>query len=334
MRRRPLATRGVRPALVTAGAALTAAALAACSSGSYTPTVVPTPRPTSTQAQGSSPAASCSTATQSFDPLPSLPAADSIRDSGMRKILDAGRIRVGVSADTYLFGSTNPETGAIEGFDIDLARYVAEKMFGDPSKVQLVVISAAERLSLLQSGRLDMVARNFSMTCDRWKDIAFSAEYYRSGQTLLVSSDLKGAENATFATVKGLRVCAPTATSSLSLLRQQAERYDLKPVEATNHTGCLVKFQQGEADAITGDDTVLAGLAAQDPYTVVSKAKLLTTEPYGLGVNKDNVYLARYLNRAIAEYESSGRWKKSYDTWLAATLGTAPAPPTPRYGRS
>ncbi|MBB2986286.1 glutamate ABC transporter substrate-binding protein [Terracoccus luteus] len=334
MTRRPRAVRRARAGLVTAGAALTTAALAACSSGGYTPTAVPTPRPTATQAQGNSPAASCSTATQSYDPLPSLPAADSIRDAGLRKILDAGRIRVGVSADTYLFGSTNPKTGAIEGFDIDLARYVAERLFGDPGKVQLVVISAADRLPLLQSGRIDMVARNFSMTCDRWDDIAFSAEYYRSGQTLLVSSDLKDAENATFATVKGLRVCAPTGTSSLALLRQQAERYDLKPVDAPNHTGCLVRFQQGEADAITGDDTVLAGLAAQDPYTVVSKAKLVTTEPYGLGVNKDDVYLARYLNRAIAEYESSGRWKKSYDTWLADTLGQAPAPPTPRYGRS
>ena len=92
-----------------------------------------------------------------------------------------------MSADTLLFGARNPLTGGIEGFDIDLARAVADYLLGDPTKVQLVVITAADRIPALKDGRVDMVARNMTMTCDRWKEIAFSAEYYRAGQKVLLS---------------------------------------------------------------------------------------------------------------------------------------------------
>ncbi len=67
-------------------------------------------------------------------------------------------------------------------------------------------------------------------------------------------------------------------------------------VTAANHTGCLAKFQSGEADAITGDDTVLAGLAAQDPYAVVPEQDAFTDEPYGIAVNAENEDLVRFIN--------------------------------------
>ena len=62
--------------------------------------------------------------------------------------------------------------------------------------------------------------------------------------------------------LKGKKVCAPQGTSTLDKLRTVS---GVEAVPAKDHTGCLVLFQQGKADAITGDDIVLAGLAAQDP---------------------------------------------------------------------
>ena len=85
-------------------------------------------------------------------------------------------------------------------------------------------------------------------------------------------------------------------------------------------------------DAITGDDTVLAGLAAQDPYAqVVGTA--FTAEPYGLGVNAKNVDLVQFVNGVLARAKADGRWAAAYDRWLAGALGPAPAPPAPVYGR-
>ena len=93
-------------------------------------------------------------------------------------------------------------------------------------------------------------------------------------------------------------------------------------------------FQQGAVDAITGDDTVLAGLAAQDPYAAVVQAPAFTAEPYGLGVNQEHVDFVRFVNGVLEQMRADGRWTKSYNTWLADALGKAPAPPEPVYGRA
>ena len=89
-------------------------------------------------------------------------------------------------------------------------------------------------------------------------------------------------------------------------------------------------LQQGKADAITGDDTVLAGLAAQDPNTVITSAKAITVEPYGLGFNKADVYLVRYVNRVIADLVADGQWKAIYNRWLAAAARPGAGSPDPR----
>ena len=319
------------------------AALAGCSGVTYAETPLPTAAAPSSSGGSSStapstpstPAPACDDATRSYDPLPSLPSRSTITDAKMRELYRKGYITVGVSADTYLFGARDPFTGTLEGFDIDMARAVAKAIFGDPGKVQFRVITATERLPLLEDKSVDMVARNMSMTCDRWNDIAFSAEYYRSGQKVLVGKNLPNAANLALADLKGKRVCAPSGTTSLAKLQQVAKQSGDGPVAVTapNHTGCLVLFQQGKADAITGDDTVLAGLAAQDPNTVVTKAKAITVEPYGLGFNKADTYLARFVNRVIADLEADGQWKAIYNRGLAGPLGPAPAPPAPVYGR-
>lgn len=324
------------PTLRRSITALTAAvgltALAACSSVTYTPTAVPSTSTTPPASAAPASPATCKNATQTYDPLASVPSSASISDTKMRQIISRGSLIVGVSADTYLLGARNPLNGDIEGFDIDIANAVAASIFGEAADhVTVRVITAADRIPVLENESVDMVVRNMSMTCSRWDDIAFSAEYYRSGQKLLVTkpTDRKSVSTG-LKDLNGERVCAPTGTSSLDKLR---EYENVKVVTAPNHTGCLVLFQQGQADAITGDDTVLAGLAAQDPYTVVTTAPAVTVEPYGIGLHKDDRYFARYVNAVLAEMKANGQWKAIYDKWLAAPLGPAPAPPTAVYGR-
>jgi polar amino acid transport system substrate-binding protein len=181
---------------------------------------------------------------------------------------------------------------------------------------------------LLQKDEVDVVVRNMTINCTRWEDIAFSAEYYASGQKIMVR---RGSDITGLSTLAGHRVCAPTGTSSLDNLRRLAPK--AVAVEAPNHTSCLLKFQQGDVDAITGDDTVLAGLASQDPYAVVLKGKPFTSEPYGIGVNKDHVDLVRFINGVLEKMRSDGAWENSYRTWLAPTLGRSPGQPRPEYGR-
>lgn len=322
-----------RSRLLAIVAAASTLGLTACAGGNYVDTPLPTaasssatPSPTSTPAP-----VTCTNATQSYDPLGSIPASGQITDSAMRTILRRGYLRVGVSADSYLLAAYNPIDGQIEGFDIDIAKTIAKAMFGSESKLRLVVITAGERISALQSGEVDLVARNMTMTCGRWKDIGFSSEYYHAGQKVLVTRDSTA---QTLEDLKGGYVCAPTGTTSLTKLQEvNAKIGGITIVPASNHTGCLVLFQQGRANAITGDDTVLAGLAAQDPYAKVTDAAAITDEPYGLGIAKDNVYFIRYVNAVLEQIRSDGEWKAIYNRWFAASLGKAPNPPAPVYGR-
>lgn len=299
--------------------------LVACTA---TPTPVPAlpePPPDTTPPVATGP--TCDNATQSYAPGP-LPGPDALpAGSTMAAIKSRGRLVVGISSDTYLLGSRNPQTGIIEGFDIDMAHAVAQAIFGPDARAQLRVISAADRIPLLKAHEVDLVVRAMTMTCDRWEQIAFSAEYYRAGQKLMVR---RGSGITDLASLAERRVCAPRGTSTLTQIRQLAPRANVVP--ADTHTGCLVLFQQGRVDAITGDDTVLAGLAAQDPYAVVLPGDTFSEEPYGIGVPGDQIDMVRFVNGVLERMRADGRWQASYDRWLRPTLGEG-RQPTPVYGR-
>ncbi|MDF8264474.1 glutamate ABC transporter substrate-binding protein [Luteipulveratus flavus] len=303
--------------------------VAGCSSGDYADTQVPAAaRTSSAPAAAPKPATSCGNPVASYAPDGALPSPSALPPgSTMDRIRQRGRLIAGVSADSLQLGARNPVTGAIEGFDIDMLHAVSQAIFGDPDKIEFRVISTADRLPVLEKGQVDIVARAMTINCERWQQIAFSSEYYRAGQKVLVPL---GSKATGLESLGGKRVCAPTGSTSLDALRRYPS---VVPVPAGTHTGCLVLFQQGKADAITGDDTVLAGLAAQDPYASVVRMKAFTTEPYGLGIPQGERDFVQFVNGVLDKMRTDGRWKASYDRWLK-DLGPAPAPPKAVYGRT
>lgn len=295
---------------------------------STSPSPTPTPAPSATDIVS----ANC---LQSYAPPDAMPAPGRMPSgSHMSTIQQRGRLIAGVSADSLLLGARNPVSGDIEGFDIDLLHAVSQAIFGDPDKITLKVITSGQRLEVLQEGLVDVVARNMTITCERWDDIAFSSEYYRSGQKVLVPKGQAAQSGGPIGGIKdlaGKKVCAPDPSTSMTKLRTFK---DVEAVGADTHTGCLVLFQRGAVDAITGDDTVLAGLARQDPFAEVVQAPAFTAEPYGLGVNREHVDFVRFVNGVLAQMRADGRWTTSYNRWFADALGKAPAPPEPVYGRA
>jgi polar amino acid transport system substrate-binding protein len=322
---------GLERRALLAGVVLTLCSLlGACAVFGTDETSVPAPAASPTpSAAAPAAAAPCDDATTSYAPSSLAGSDDLPSGSTMAAIKKRGRLIAGVSADSYLLGARDPLNGKIQGFDIDFVRAMAKAILGDADRYQLVVITAAQRIPALQSGQVDLVARAMTMTCDRWKQIAFSSEYYRAGQKIMVRA---GSKATTLADLAGQRVCAPLGTSSMdNLVRLQPKAV---AVGSDSHTGCLVLFQQGQVDAITGDDTVLAGLAAQDPYAEVPDQKAFTAEPYGLGVNAKNVDLVRFVNARLAQMREDGEWTAIYNRWFVGPLGPAPAPPRAVYGRS
>ncbi|AQA01239.1 ABC transporter substrate-binding protein [Mycobacterium sp. MS1601] len=245
--------------------------------------------------------------------------------SSMAAIQERGRLVVGVDQNTFLFGFRNPSTGQLEGFDIDIAHEIARAIFGDPDRVDLRVVDASQREAALQSGQVDLVVRTFSITCARKQNIGFSTVYYNAEQRVLA---LKGAGIDSAATdLLGKRVCAVNGTTSMATLYNLQKRPEL--VGVSSWTDCLVMLQQGQVDAISTDDAVLAGLARQDP-TVEMMGDSLGVEPYGVGVRLENVDLVRFVNAVLERMRDDGTWERLYARHLQS-FGPSPGPPAPRY---
>jgi polar amino acid transport system substrate-binding protein len=245
--------------------------------------------------------------------------------STMAAIAERGRLIVGVDQNTNPFGFRNPSSGLLEGFDIDVAREIARAIFGDPDRIDLRVVEAGERESELQSGEVDVVVRTYSITCERKKIVAFSTTYFTAHQKILV---VKGSGIDSAAALSGKRVCAVTGTTSVATLLALESKPTVTAV--TSWTDCLVMLQQGQVDAISTDDSVLAGLKEQDPNVEIV-GDSMGDEPYGVGINKEQSDLVRFVNGVLDQMRADGTWKRLYEARLGSLLGPTPEPPTARY---
>jgi polar amino acid transport system substrate-binding protein len=251
------------------------------------------------------------------------PNASSLRPSGppqvtsgsfMAKIRARGYLIAGVDQSTYHFGFLNPLTGNIEGFDIDMVRAVAKAIFGksDPSTIHFKAISDEQRIPDIANGTVDIVAHTMTITCDRLKLIDFSSVYFQAQQKVLV---LKTSHAASLAALRGQKVCATTGSDSVDTIHAAGAI----PVQVPYWTDCLVKLQQNDVAAVSTDDSILDGLAAQDPWTKII-GQGLTKEPYGLAISKQHPEFVRFVNAVLAQLRADGQWKSIYQQWL----GTPP----------
>jgi len=316
------ATRGLRLALVTAAAA--GLLLGACSrpANMEPPHVdVPTPLPSGIDF---TPEASPAAPDNSCNPLASYNPGSVTAEQARANLNDPGQISIGVSQSTNLMGYLEGDT--LVGFDIDIATAMVQAVMGDATKVKWVPMTSGEREQALADGRVDMVVRTMSITCERWENVEFSTEYYRAGQRLLVTKD-SGIEGLAQMT-KDQSVC--TGASSTSVGNIAAVNAEVQPVTVPDFNDCLVLLQQGTVDAIAIDDTILAGMAVQDP-TLQIVGDTFSQESYGIAFAKGDTDLARFVNGALEGVRANGAWQTAYDKWLKGPLGTDAAPVTVDY---
>jgi polar amino acid transport system substrate-binding protein len=244
------------------------------------------------------------------------------------RIKARGKLIAGVSADTLLFGARNSLTGKLQGLDVDLVRQLAITIFGsnaNDERVQFRVITYADRIPLLESGSIDVVAHTMTINCARWNRIAFSSEYYSAGQQLLVKSDSTAKEIEELP--KGSRVCVPSGGTSVENLAKFTDNA-FKPVQVDDITECLVLMQQGAADAVLSDDTVVKGMARQDPYVKVV-GRFLSEEPYGIGFNAADTDLVQVTNAMLDSIRTGG----TFASILTANSLPTDALPSPNTSR-
>jgi polar amino acid transport system substrate-binding protein len=284
-------------------------------------------RPPTTTTTAPAAPVDCGNPVASYAPDSPLPAPGNMPGgSFMAAIRQRGRLIAGVSADTLLFGYRNPLTGRLEGFDIDLIRQVAAAIFGDPNRVEYKVLTYAQRIPALTDGSVDIVADVMTVNCERWQQIAFSSQYFDAGQKILVRSDSPATG---IADMDGKRMCAATGSTNIENLKNYPK---VKVTPVDDISDCMVLFQQGAVDSVTGDDTVLAGFVAQDPYAKIVGPPL-TSEPYGLGIARTHPEFVRFVNSILERMRADGTWTQMYQQWLHPTAAP-PSPPPAVYGRN
>jgi polar amino acid transport system substrate-binding protein len=258
--------------------------------------------------------------TASLRPFPNKAEAD----AAVADIRARGRLIVGLDIGSNLFSFRDPLTGEITGFDVDIAGEIARDIFGAPSHVEYRILSSEERMTALQHSEVDVVVKTMTITCERRKLVNFSTVYLDANQRILAPRD---SPIVKVGDLSGKRVCVARGTTSLQRIRE----IDPQPVivSVVSWADCLVAMQQREIDAVSTDDSILAGLVEEDPYLHIVGPNM-ATQPYGIGINLNNTGLVRFVNGTLERIRRDGTWNTLYRKWLTV-LGPAPDPPTPRY---
>jgi polar amino acid transport system substrate-binding protein len=254
--------------------------------------------------------------------------APSTSDAGpnVSAIQARGYLVAGIDTNSYLWGSRNPATGDPQGFDIDLVHALAGAILGDPSKVKLLAVPTDQRVNALENGKVDVVVRTFTHNCPRESQVTFSADYFVTGQQILVpgTSTITGLNDS----IKDKHIC--TATGSTAEDQLKTTPYAKQEVPVANQLDCLVLMQLGQVDATITDGALAAGQKAQDPTLKILDGTL-DTEYYAVAVKHGSTDLAARINAVLQSYIAGGKWEQSYQKWIYPVTKQNLNPPQAHY---
>ncbi|MFE7960916.1 glutamate ABC transporter substrate-binding protein [Streptomyces sp. NPDC057413] len=216
------------------------------------------------------------------------------------------KIKIGIKYDQPGLGLKEPN-GDFSGFDVDVATYIAGQLGYKPDQIQFVETKSADRENALARGDVKFIVATYSITPKRQAKVDFAGPYLLAHQDLLIKKDSdisKGTD------LNGKKLCSVTGSTSAQNVQQKiAPKAQLK--EYSGYSECIAGLQSGAVDAVTTDDSILAGFAAQDKYKGQFKLAglKLSNENYGVGVKKGDTELGNKINKAIEQMESSGAWE-------------------------
>lgn len=229
----------------------------------------------------------------------------------LSKIKQRDKVIIGVKYDTKPFGYIN-ENQELVGFDIDLAKAIAKNLLGDENKVEFKQVTPSNRILALNSNQVDMVIATMTITPERKAVINFSSPYYMAGQAVLVPKDSK---ITSITDLNGKRVIIIFGSTSEKNLRMAAPNATI--IGFKTYTSGFEALKQGRADALTSDDSILIGLAMNDP-SIKLLPKRYTREPYGIGFKKDisSKRLEECVNTILSGMKSSGELNQIKNKWI------------------
>jgi glutamate transport system substrate-binding protein len=249
--------------------------------------------------------------------------ADSIREKG--------KLVVGTKFDQPLFGQRNPTNGAIEGFDVEIAKIIARAIFGDDieGKVEFTETPSTVREAVITDGKVDIVVATYTINDTRKEQVDFAGPYYTAGQDIMVRSDETGI--AGVADLNGKKVCSVQGSTSIKNVAEQAPQADLS-ISFDKYSLCAEALGDGRVDAVTTDNTILVGYVGRSNGAYKLVGNPFTTEPYGIGLKKGSDDLRAFINDTLEAAYADGSWKRAFEATVGlGGLETPEPPPVDRY---
>ncbi|MFC9299295.1 glutamate ABC transporter substrate-binding protein [Streptomyces sp. NPDC057011] len=235
------------------------------------------------------------------------------------------KIVIGIKFDQPGMGLKTPD-GKFTGFDVDVATYVAKELGYQPNQIEFKQAVSAERENLISNGDVKLVVATYTINDKRKAKVDFAGPYFLAHQDLLVRADDTSITKAEDLNKK--KLCSVTgSTSAQNVKTKLAPEADLQ--EFPGYSECLTGLENKAVDALTTDDSILAGYASQDKNK--GKFKLvglkLSNEPYGIGLKKGDTELQTKVNAALKKMVADGSWQKAVDANLGpAGYKAEPAP--------
>ena len=233
-------------------------------------------------------------------------------------IQKAGVVKIAVFDSNPPFGFVDPQTKKLVGYDVDIAEAIGKAL---GVKVELRATNPSNRIPLLTSQKVDLIAANFTITDERAKQVNFSIPYFATGQKFIARKGvLKTPED-----IKALRIGADKGTVQEITLR---EHYPTAKVISYDDTPlAFAALRNGNVQAITQDDAKLVGLLANVPDAQKAEFEIspfsITKEYQGVGVPKGEDRLTQKINDTLLQLEKSGEAKQTYDRWFGPTTKSA-----------
>jgi glutamate transport system substrate-binding protein len=263
--------------------------------------------------------------------LPTYPVAQNVDVPGsatFASIKSKGGLTIGVKDDQPGLGQKDPTTGKYSGFDIEIAKLVAANLGYDESKITYKTVDSGAREAAIGNGDVDYYVGTYTISDSRKQLVSFAGPYFQAGQDLLVRADDNSITGPD--TLKGKKVCSITGSTPIQRVREQGLTEPQNIVEFQKYSECVAKLATKDVDAVTTDDAILKGYAAQDKsFRVVGKP--FSQEPYGIGLKKDDSALRNKIDDILQTALDDGTWQKIYDATLGQSGATATKPTIQRY---
>lgn len=224
-------------------------------------------------------------------------------------------VTIGIKFDQPGLGLREGEN--YTGFDVEVAKYVAGELGHTEDQITFVESPSAQRETLLSSGQVDMIFATYSITDTRKEQVSFAGPYIIAGQDLLVRADdssITGPES-----LEGKKLCSVTGSTPAEKVKEEYPDVELQ--EYPNYSACVQALSTEGVDAVTTDNTILAGFAAQPQYEGQLKVvgTTFSEERYGVGIPKGDVELCEQVNAALTKMVDSGEWQTAIDGTLGAS---------------